>query len=226
MIRLGSIRFAIPVLCAVSLAAAALDATLARMDQNAASFKSMNAKLRQLSHNAVINEDDVSTGTVRMKRSKREAQVLVEFTSPDPKSVALSGTKAELYYPKLHTVEEYDLGKNREMVEKFLALGFGASGKDLQADYNLRELGEETVTGEQAVRIELTPKSPKVAQQFPKIELWISESSGYPVQQKLYQTGGDYMMATYSEIKINPSLPDSAFKLDLPKGVKRVFPQK
>ena len=29
-----------------------------------------------------------------------------------------------------------------------------------------------------------------------------------------------------SDVKINPSLPDSAFKLNLPKGVKRVFPQK
>jgi outer membrane lipoprotein-sorting protein len=161
-----------------------------------------------------------------MKRSKREAQVLVDFTAPDPKSMAVSGTKAEIYYPKLQTVEEYDLGKNRDMVEKFLAIGFGASGKDLQADYSLRELGEEAVNGEKTVRLELTPKSAKVAQQFPKIELWISESSGYPIQQKFHQTGGDFMLATYSDIKINPSLPDSAFKLNIPKGVKRVFPGK
>ena len=74
---------------------------LARMDQNAQTFKSMNANLRQVSHNAVINEDEVSTGAIRMKRSKKEAQVVVEFTAPEPKGVALSGTKAEMYYPKL-----------------------------------------------------------------------------------------------------------------------------
>jgi outer membrane lipoprotein-sorting protein len=76
------------------------------------------------------------------------------------------------------------------------------------------------------MRLELIPKSREVAQQFPKIELWISEATGYPVQQKLYQTGGDYMLVTYSDVVINPSLPDSAFKLNAPKGVKRVSPGK
>jgi len=33
-------------------------------------------------------------------------------------------------------------------------------------------------------------------------------------------------MATYSDLKINPSLPDLAFKLNVPRGVKRVYPQK
>ena len=197
-----------------------LDPLLARMDQNALTFKSMRAKLRHLSYVAVIKEDNVSTGTIGMKRSKREAMVLVEFTAPDPKTVALAGTKVEIYLPNMKTVEEYDFGRS---AEKYMALGFGASGKELKADYSLRELGADTVNGQKAVRIELIPKAKEVLQQFPKIELWISEATGYPAQQKLYQTGGDYMLITYSDVVINPNLPDSAFKLQTPKGVKRVI---
>jgi outer membrane lipoprotein-sorting protein len=214
---------------AVSLAGApaeTLDQILARMDQNAATFKSMTAKIRQVSHFAVIKDDDVSEGTTRIKRSKRERQVLIEFTSPDEKSLALSGTKGEVYRPKLQTVEEYDLGKNRDLLEQYLLLGPGASGKDLKAEYSVRLAGEEPVNGQPAARLELIPKSKQMLQQFPRIELWISEKSGYPVQQKLYQTGGDYIMVTYTDMIINPSLPASAFKLNLPTGVKRVFPQK
>jgi outer membrane lipoprotein-sorting protein len=203
--------------------AESLDQLLARMDQNAATFKSMTAKLRHASYVAVIKEDDVKTGTIRMKRTKRDVMVLVEFTAPDPKAVAVAGTKVEVYLPNLQTVEEYDFGKS---VDKYLALGFGASGKDLKADYSLRELGAETANGQKTMKLELTPKAKDVLQQFPKIELWLSESTGYPVQQKLHQTGGDYMLVTYSEVLINPSLPDSTFKLNLPKGVKRVFPGK
>src|SRR6185369_5842720 len=129
----------------------------------------------------VIKEDNVSEGVVHMKRSRREAQFLAEFTSPEPKAFALSGAKVELYYPKLKSVEEYDLGKNR--VEKYLALGFGASGKELKSDYELKELGVETVNGEKTARLQMIPKSAQVLQQFPKIELWISEASGYPAQQ-------------------------------------------
>src|SRR2546430_7912909 len=63
------------------------------------------------------------------------------------------------YLPKLQTVEEYDLGKS---VEKYLALGFGASGKELKADYTLQELGADTVNGQKAMRLELDRKSTRL----------------------------------------------------------------
>jgi len=206
------------------LSAAGLDSVLARMDQNAPAFKSMSAKVRRIAHTAVINEDDVSEGTMRMKRNKRDVQFVTAFTSPDLKWVALSGTKAEFYFPKAKLVQEYDLGKVR--IEKFLALGFGASGKELKEDYTLKEIGPETVNGQKTVRIELTPKAREVLQQFPSIELWISEDKGYPVQEKFHQAGDDYQTVVYSDVVINPSLPDSAYKLDVPKGTKRESPQK
>jgi outer membrane lipoprotein-sorting protein len=216
-------RIAAALFCAAPLlSAASLDPVLARMDQTALTFKSMSAKIRQVAHTAVINEDAVSEGTVHLKRSKRDVQFLADFTSPDPKNVALSGTKVEFYLPKSKVVQEYDLGKVR--IEKFLALGFGASGKELREDYTLREIGSETVNGQKTLRVELIPKSREVLQQFPSIELWISEDKGYPVQEKFHQTGDDYQTVVYSDVVINPPLPDSAYKLDLPKGVKREFP--
>jgi outer membrane lipoprotein-sorting protein len=220
--------FAALALCAVysgRARAEAVEQTLARMDKSAEGFKSLMATVRQVSHVNVINEDTVSLGTTSLKRSKRDVRVLVHFTAPDDKSVAVSGTKVEMYLPKLQTVQEYNLG-SRNTVEKYLALGFGASGSDLKSDYDIKALGDEIVGGAKAARLELTPKDKQVRQQFPIIELWISETKGYPVQEKFHQSGGDYMLITYSDIVINPSLPDSAFKLNLPKGVKRVFPQK
>src|SRR5437764_7565947 len=119
-----------------------LEQVLTRMDQNAAAFKSMSAKLQYLSYISVIKESSVSKGTLMMKRSRKEATVLVNFTEPDPKTVAVSGSKVEIYLPKLKTVQEYDLGKS---VEQYLDLGFGASGKELKDDYALEALGVDTV---------------------------------------------------------------------------------
>src|SRR5213594_3718442 len=125
--RVSTINMHSTVLMFAALLAAAPtegpDQLLARMDRNAATFRSMKAKLRHLSYVAVLKEDDVKTGTIGMKRTKRDAMVLVEFTAPDAKAVAVAGTKVEIYLPNLKTVEEYDFGKN---VEKYLALGFGA----------------------------------------------------------------------------------------------------
>src|SRR5882724_13027907 len=175
MIGSGALRAALLVSLGASAGAQNLDQVLTRMDQNAATFKSMSAKLQYLSYIAVIKETSVSKGTLMMKRSRKEATVLVNFTEPDPKIVAVSGPKVEIYLPRLRTVEEYDLGKS---VEKYLALGFGASGKELKADYALRELGPDTANGQKAMRVELIPKSKEVLKQLPRIELWISGATG------------------------------------------------
>jgi len=223
MIRLRFI-FAAMLFCA-GAPSATLDQVLAKMDQNAVKFKAVTAKVRYDSYIAVVKTDEVSTGTFRMKRSKRDVLVLVELTEPDPKTIAFSGTKVEIYYPKLKQIEVYNLGSH-DVVEKYLALGFGASANDLKTDYAIKELGAEAVNGVQTSRLELIPKSKQVLQQFLKIELWISDATGYPVQEKFYKTGGDYTIIAYSDVTINPTLPDSAFKLSPPKGVQRVFPGK
>lgn len=198
-----------------------LDQTLARLDRTSETFKGVKANLRQTQHLAVINDDNINIGSILLKRTKRDVRVLVRLTSPDEKTIVLSGNKVEMYLPKLKTVEEYNFGS--QTVEKFLGLGFGASGSELRADYALKSLGDDTTLGgEKAARLELIPKDKQVLHQFPKIELWIPESKGYPVQEKLYETGGDYMLIVYSDVAVNPPLPDSAFKLQLPKGVKRV----
>ena len=84
------------------------------VDQAAAGFKSMSATIRQVYHIAVINDDTVDTGVMRLKRSGRAStRCCIEITAPDAKSIALEGRKAEIYYPKIKTVQEFDLGKNR-----------------------------------------------------------------------------------------------------------------
>jgi len=58
------------------------------------------------------------------------------------------------------------------------------------------------------------------------VDLWISDTMGIAVQQKLYEPGGDYLLTTYTNIKLRLNLPDSLVRLDLPKSVKREYPQK
>ena len=204
------------------LRAETVEAVLARMDRNAASFKTMTAKVKRVAHVAVINEDNTDLGTMRLKRSKKDVHLVVDLTEPDAKSVAFQGNKVEIYYPKLLRVEEYEVGKNRELFEQFFLVGFGTPAKDLNSDYAIRMIGGEDVGGQPATHIELTPKSKQVLQHIKRMDLWISNASGYPVRQKLDQSGGEYMLVTYSELVINAPLSDAAVRLNVPKGVQRV----
>ncbi len=208
-------------LLACSLHAATMDEVLDRMDHASAQFRGVKGNIRQLSHTDIVNEDDVETGTILLKRPKpHDIRMLIDLTKPDAKTVALQDKSLSIYLPKIATVQNYDLGKNKGLLEQFLLLGFGASRAELAASYDLQWLGEDTLNGEKTGHLQLTPKSKEVAQRVRKIELWLKEDTGYPAQHKLYLPGNDYWLVTFSNLTINPDLPDAALKLKLPKGVK------
>jgi outer membrane lipoprotein-sorting protein len=203
-----------------------LGAVLDRIDRAGAAFRSMSAKLRRVSHTAAINEDNVDAGTVLLKRVRhRDLRMLIDLTDPDPKTVAFSGHTVEIYYPKMQTVDEFDVSKFKELLEQFFLLGFGDSRADLEASYKLRLVGPDTVGGQKAECLELVPKSKEVLQHLLRLEMCVADN-GYPIQQKFYLRSGDYELATYSDVKINPDPPDSALKLKLPRNVKREYPQR
>ena len=203
-----------------------LDDVLARMDRAADSFKAFSADLRSVAHTAVINEDDTDSGTIRLKGTKHGMDMLVEFTAPNRKSIALRDHKAEIYFPQQQTIQEYDISRYRALLDQFMLIGFGTAGRELAGSYNLKVLGAETVAGQQTTSLELAPKSPEVLKNLKKLELWISDEHTYPVQQKFYLSARDYKLVTYTNVKMNPPLSDSDLKLKVPKDTKRVFPQK
>jgi outer membrane lipoprotein-sorting protein len=206
--------------------AADLDSVLSRVDKAGAAFRGMSAHLRRLQHTAVINEDNVDSGTVLLKRAKsRDLRMLISFTEPDAKAVEFEDHTVQIYFPKMQTVDVYDVGKSKDLLEQFFLLGFGTSAQELQSHYTLRFVGPDTVSGQNTDRLEMIPKSKEVLQHLRKLEMWVAES-GYPLQQKFYMQAGDYQLATYSEMKINPELPDASLKMKLPKNTKREYPQK
>jgi outer membrane lipoprotein-sorting protein len=116
-----------------------LAATLARMDDAAAKFKGLQADMQKIAHTAVINEDSVDAGTIAVKRpNPHDIRVLMNFQPPNPRQVMIAGVKGAIYYPGMNTVQEYDLGKSRSLVEQFMLLGFGSNSKDLESAYSIR----------------------------------------------------------------------------------------
>jgi outer membrane lipoprotein-sorting protein len=210
-----------------AFAADSLEAALAKMDQASAGFKGLTADMAKTSFTAVISQSSVDEGSMVVKRPKpKDLRMLVDFRKPDPKVVAVQGRKVEVFYPKINTVQEFDAGKNRNLLDQFLLLGFGSTSADLKSAYTLKYVGQETIAGQKSSRIELIPRSKEVLVHLKRVELWLSDSSGLPVRQKFHMPGGDYTEATFTNVKLAPNLPDSAVKLNLPKGVKRETPQK
>jgi outer membrane lipoprotein-sorting protein len=207
------------------------DAVLARMDKAASGFKNMTARATYVTHTDVINDDSPETGTVVMQKvGAGEVRGLINFLGTDKRDVSIENRRVRVYYPKINTVQEFDLGKDGEQLDQFLMIGFGTSGTALAKDYDVSVIGTETVKGFegiQTIRLQLIPKTGQARKYVTKVELWIPETGDpYPLQEKISEPSGDYRRITYTGIKTNQRLPPDALQLKPAPGFKTENPGK
>lgn len=201
----------------------AMQAVFQRMDRAAASFKGFTADLVKIDHYAIIDTgDEKRAGTIAVRKLSPRTLHLLEKFLPDGEQIELSGTQLEIYHPRTKVLQSDDIGKKYHgMMEEVLLVGLGGTSKDLLDGYQVSLGGPETVAGQAATRLILIPHDPKLAQQFPKFEVWYSDTTGIAVQQKWYQPGyADYAVQTYTNMKIGP-VTEEQVKLVLPKDVHR-----
>ena len=218
------LRYALAVL-PVAVHGAGLDDAFAFMDKIAQQFKSVTADIQRDNYTALIDDHEKDMGTIKAKRDKsHDTAMLIELTSPQAKSIAIGGTEAVIYTPKLKTADIYDI--KRGLVDQFLLLGFGSSSAEVNEHYAVSFMGTEKVGSDTTWHLQLVPKSPEELKYLKKAELWISQSSGLPAQEKLYTSAsGDYELVNYLNVKLNPGLSDKDVKLNLPKGVTTEHPR-
>jgi outer membrane lipoprotein-sorting protein len=200
-----------------------LDSVLRQMDTQAATFRSLSADLERTKVTVVVNDKSTETGKILVRSDDK---MRIEVTQPDPRTILRDGDNFYIYNPKIHRVEEYNLGKKKSVVDQFLLLGFGTSGSSLKESYGVSLQGEQTLDNTKVVLLELLPKTDEVKKQLSKIQLWLDETTWLPVQQQFFETGsGDYFIIRYRNITRNVHISDNDFKPHWPHGTTRVQPQ-
>src|SRR5581483_3178829 len=97
-----------------------------------------------------------------MKRSGSKAQFRIDFTGPNAYSIVLGEQTAEIYHPKINEIQVYDIRAYKDLAQKFALLGFGMPGRELAANYELRNLKHDTIASQPVTFVQLVPKSPEV----------------------------------------------------------------
>src|SRR5580693_5799936 len=203
--------------------AGGLENVLKQLDTQAADFRSLTADLERTKVTVVVNDKSTESGKISVRRDDK---MRIDLTQPDPRTILRDGDNLYIYTPKIHRVEEYNLGKKKSLVDQFLLLGFGTSGSSLKESYTITLQGEESLDNRKVLRLELLPKTDEVRKQLSKIQLWLDESTWLPVQQQFFETGsGDYFIIRYRNMKRNVRIPDNDFKPHWPHGTTRVQPQ-
>jgi len=192
------------------------------MDGQAKDFNSLTADIERTKVTVVVDDKSTESGKLFMRRDEK---MRIEMTTPEPRTILLTGDSFFIYTPKINRVEEYNVAKHREMVDQFLLLGFGTSGATLRRNYNITLQGEDTLDNHKVLELELTPLSADVRNQISKVQIWLDESTWLPAQQKFFETGsGDYFTIRYTNVVRNVRISDARFRPQWPKGVTKVRP--
>src|SRR5260370_1843869 len=162
-----------------------LESVLKQLDIQAGDFHSLTAELERTKVTVVVKDKSTESGKIL---GRGDDKMRIELTQPDPRTILRDGDDFYIYNPKIHRVEEYNLGKKKSLVDQFLLLGFGTPGSELKKSYSITLQGEETLDNRKVVLPELLPKSDDGRNQLSKIQLLVYESTSLPPHQKLHQT--------------------------------------
>jgi outer membrane lipoprotein-sorting protein len=199
------------------------DSVLAMMDKSARDFHTLTADIEHIKYTDVVKDTSTETGKLLVRRDEK---MRIEFFQPDRRTILRTGDSLFVFTPKINRVEEIDLGKNRDLVDQYVLLGFGTKSDNVRKSYDVNVIGETELDNKKTVQIELIPKSDQMRKQIAKIQMWIDESSWLPIQQKFFESGsGDYLIFHYTDVKKNLKIGDNQFKQDWPKGVTRTKPR-
>ena len=201
---------------------AELQKVLTEMDEASAKFQSAQADFVWDQDTAVVQSHDYQKGTIAFRRvgnaTEMVAHIKTENDQPSPKDVLYKGGELDYYQPSLKQETILNAGAN---VERYLTLGFGGSGKDLAAHWNIAYQGTEKIGDVETAKLDLTPKQPGSNNDFTHIAVWVDAKRAISLKQQVFQASGDTRIAVYSNIKLN-SVPSSAFALVLAPGTQKV----
>jgi len=196
-----------------------LGQALAKMESVGRIFRSFNAAFAQKKYTAVLQEFDTpETGEFFYARAKDGSALLrQEVVRPASRILTIKGGVATIFQPGVKQAQVVNLGKNKDKAE-YLALGLGQSPGRLRESFAVRYQGTETVNGQACWVLALAPRSAAASAYFSSIGLWIKKANGVPIQQKLQEPNGDYLLVTFSGEKLNTPIPAGKFEQKLPAG--------
>jgi outer membrane lipoprotein-sorting protein len=194
---------------------------LAQMNVASKKLKTVSANLEYTKVTVLVDDRSTESGQLFFRRGKT-TEIRINIQKPEAKVILFKKNNGEIYLPKINQVQEYDLAQKTDLLQQFLLLGFGTDTAELKKSYDVKYLQEEDMEGDTTAQLELTPRRENVSAQISKIQIWVSEESWLPAQQKFFESGGDYLIAHYSGVKVNRVLAGSVFELNAPENAKRV----
>ena len=126
----------------------------------------------------------------------------------------------DLYQPGAKQETIASAGANKAEYDSLLATGFGASGKDVTAQWDVTLQGMEPIDGVQTAKLDLVSKQANIRNNFSHITIWVDPARDVSLKIVMLQPSGDSRTASYSNIRYNKHPPASLFTLKVASGTQ------
>jgi len=191
-----------------------------RMQKHSNALKSLKSNIEQGTHDVVLDEYDVKSGNLSyLPGGKNNFALRVDWTKPSREILSIVKGKYILYTPRLNQYYYGKVSNAKKNTKSAGALSFMTMNKaQLDANFSISYLGVQKILGKEMWHLKLVPKK---RASYKYAELWV-DGDGMPIQSKIIQKNDDSMTVRLTKIKKNVTIKGSIFKVNLPKGVKKI----
>jgi outer membrane lipoprotein-sorting protein len=190
-----------------------LKSVLDRLNVSAAKFRTVSADVEfDTVETDPVPDTDVQKGVIYYDRKDGAVRMGVHMSEhngkPSAKAYTYIDGMVKLFEPGINQVTSYN---GAAKWESYIVLGMGASGKDLQAKWNIAYKGEETVNGVKTEKLELVAKDPEMRKSLAKVDIWLDADHAVSLKQVFTFSSTSTYVSYFKNFKFNESLPRDAF---------------
>jgi outer membrane lipoprotein-sorting protein len=196
-----------------------MERAVSQLDRQGSDLESVLAEVDVDWTGQAQGADRIRSGRIYINE-RGEFRISVEM--PKKRTVLLEGNTLHFYDAEAATVDEYSLNRHKNRLEVYIPVGFSTTGKDLEDDFLVTFIGEETIGDRRTLGLELTPKRDNVREVVSKIQVWFDEASWLPARQIISSSaGGATLTVNYKGTARNLDLNPKLFDDNWPRGTKK-----
>lgn len=184
---------------------------LSRMDQVQKGLTTLRVAFTQTNTFRMLSQPQVLKGRLILKKPDT---ALYEYTSPSKLYFLIKDGDLLVYNPERKKVIVQDIRRHQARIVRYL--GISQPLQELQESFNVRWAGEDNGV----VQLDLVPMKAKLRRKIAVLHFWVNPQTAYLKGFEVVESEGDRIRFDFSQWEANPPLSDSAFKVDIPPGVK------
>ena len=183
----------------------AIDDLFARGRAAQASVTTLSASFTETTVSTLLREPIVASGTLVAAMPVR---VVMEYTSPVVKTVALDSTRLVVAWPSRAEREEINIAETQRRVQKYFV---DASLKELRESFTLT-LHADPARPE-TYRLDMVPKRKQIAEGLDRLRIWVDRTRLVMVRMTLEYPGGESKTLELRDIRTNIPIDERAFAI-------------